>query len=216
MSLPITLTNATTGQKIAKVGQGFLHGVVLNKTLAAALKLYDAVDGSDTNNLIATIASGAVVGASFRYYGTLTKGLVIYPGDAVQASTTLTSDATEVSDGDTVTIDTVTYRFKNTPSQAYDVKRSGTADTTLGNLIKAINASGLGDGSDYYAGTLVHPSVTAGTSITSHHFTITARNFGTAGNSIATTKSAAHLSFTGSTLASGANGTAYDVTVSVE
>lgn len=49
---------------------------------------------------------------------------------AARAVTTLTSDNTDVADGDTVTIGSTVYRFKDTMTQAYDVKRNGgTADT---------------------------------------------------------------------------------------
>lgn len=127
---------------------------------------------------------------------------------AARAVTTLTSDNTEPADGATITIGTTVYRFKNTPAQAYDVKRSGVdADTDLANLIKAINASGVGNGTDYYAGTLEHPDVVASTTITSHAFVITAKKFGTAGNSIATTQAGtSHCTFTSTVMASGAAG----------
>lgn len=122
----------------------------------------------------------------------------------VRASQTLTSDNTAVADGDTVTIGSTVYRYKNTIAQAYDVHRTGTVDTDLGNLIKAINGTGT-VGTDYFAGTAVHPTVFAGTTITSHAFTVYAKAFGTAGNSIATTETSAHLSWGSTTLASGAD-----------
>lgn len=119
----------------------------------------------------------------------------------VKATAILTSTNTEVTDGDTVTIGTGanerTYRFKDTPAQAYDVKRDGTtADTTLGNLVKAVNASGVGDGSDYYADTLAHPSVTAG-EVADHAITFTAISYGVDGNAIAKSLSAAQLDWDG-------------------
>lgn len=127
---------------------------------------------------------------------------------AARAVTTLTSDNTEPADGATVTIGTTVYRFKNTPAQAYDVKRGGvSADADIGNLIKAINASGVGDGSDYFAGTLEHPDVVASTTITSHAFVISAKKFGAAGNAIATTQAGtSHFTFTSTVMASGADG----------
>lgn len=124
-----------------------------------------------------------------------------------RASLVLTSDNTEVTDGDTVTIGTTVYRFKNTPAQAYDVKRDGTtADTTLGNLVKAINGTGT-PGTEYFAGTIAHPDVTA-SAVTAHATTVTAKQPGTAGNAIATAETSSHLSWAGgaATLASGATG----------
>jgi len=112
------------------------------------------------------------------------------------ASAILTSDNTEVTDGDTVTIGTTVYRFKDTMAQAYDVQRHGTtADTTMGNLIKAINASGT-PGSEYYAGTLINPDVTAGT-LAAHAFTVTAKVPGQPGNLIAKAESSTHLDWDG-------------------
>lgn len=112
------------------------------------------------------------------------------------ASKVLTSDNTEVVDGDTVTIGTTVYRFKDTMSQAYDVKRNGTtADTTMGNLIKAINATGT-PGTEYFAGTLIHPTVSAG-ALAAHAFTATAKTVGTGGNSIAIAEASIHLSWAG-------------------
>lgn len=130
---------------------------------------------------------------------------------AVAASGTLTSDNTELTDGDTVTIGSTVYRFKDTMAQAYDVKRNGTtADTTLGNLVKAINASGT-PGTEYFAGTNAHPTVSAA-AVASHHTVVTATTAGAAGNTIATTETSSHLSWGATTLASGADATETDPT----
>lgn len=130
------------------------------------------------------------------------------PVNAVAATKVLTSTGTEVADGDTVTIGTTVYRFKSTMGAAYDVKRDGTtADTTMGNLIKAINASGT-PGTHYYAGTLIHPSVSAG-ELTNHAFTATAKVKGIAGNLIAIAETSDQLSWAGgaTTLSGGIDGT---------
>ena len=116
------------------------------------------------------------------------------PVNAVAASKALTTDNTELTDGDTVTIGTTVYRFKDTMAAAYDVKRHGTtADTTMENLIKAINATGTA-GVEYFAGTLIHPTVSAGT-LAAHAFTATAKTKGVAGNSIAIAEASTHLSW---------------------
>ena len=207
---------ANSGQSIVKSGSFMLTGVELTKLPTVSLAFYDASNPNNLGTAIAHLFLADVTG-SYPFKARLLNGLTIINGDAVQGSTVLTSNNTEVADGDTVTIDTVTYRFKNTPAQAYDVKRNGTtADTTLANLIKAINASGVGDGSDYFAGTLKHPTVFAGTTITAHHFPITSWAYGVAANSIATTHVGATLSFTGATLASGAEGGAYELTVNLQ
>lgn len=123
------------------------------------------------------------------------------------AISTLTSDNTELADGDTITIGLKVYRFKDTPSQIYDVKRDGTtADTTLGNFVKIINGTGT-PGTEYFAGTPIpNHQVTAG-AVTSHATAITSRDTNV-GSDLATTTTAAHLSWTGSTLNAGTAGVA--------
>lgn len=114
---------------------------------------------------------------------------------------TLTSDNTELADGDTVTINLRVYRFKDTPAQINDIKRDGTtADTTLGNLVKAINGTGT-PGTEYFTGTTVNAHVSAG-AVGSHATIITSRDVGVNGD-IATTTTATHLSWTGATLKAG-------------
>lgn len=116
-------------------------------------------------------------------------------------ASTLTSDNTELADGDTVTINNRVYRFKDTPSQINDIKRDGTtADTTLGNLVKAINGQGT-PGTEYYLGTPVNSHVTAA-AVSSHATVITSRDTNANGD-IPTTTTASHLSWTGTTLKAG-------------
>jgi hypothetical protein len=120
------------------------------------------------------------------------------------ATGTLTgSGSTNVSDGDTVTIGSIVYRFKTVMAQAYDVQigGSGNSDTSLLNLIKAINLSGS-YGTNYYAGTLANPSVTAATSVTSHAFAVTAIQAGIYGQ-VTTTDTSAVLSWGATTLTGG-------------
>ncbi len=82
---------------------------------------------------------------------------------AIRAYGTITISV-QTSDGDTVTVGGATlgktYRFKNTPAQAYDVQIGSDAEETLTNLFEAINASGT-EGVEYYAGTLANPIATA-------------------------------------------------------
>lgn len=133
-----------------------------------------------------------------------TASITVFDGTelAVAAVGTLTSDATNVSDGDTVTIDTIVYRFKTTPVAAYDVKIGADAATSLANLKKAINSTGNA-GTEYFAGTLQHPTV-IGTTLTSTTLVVQAKVWGVNGNAIATTETSSHLSFGAATLASGA------------
>lgn len=105
--------------------------------------------------------------------------------DKLRATGVLTSNQTNVSDNDTVKIGAITYRFKNTMAQAYDVKIGANAAATLANLVLAINGTGTA-GTNYFAGTVAHTLVTAG-DVSSHTVTITAVNIGYAANSTATT-----------------------------
>jgi hypothetical protein len=69
------------------------------------------------------------------------------------------------SDGDTITIGLTgflqVYRFKNTTAAINDVKIGADATATALNLQKAIMANGVGDGTDYHAGTTVNAYATA-------------------------------------------------------
>ncbi len=113
----------------------------------------------------------------------------------------LTSNGTNPADGDTVTIGSTVYRFKNTMAAAYDIQRGATAALTLASLAEGIAAGG-GVGTDYYTGTLAHPSVTVGTP-TATVLTITAALTGDAGNLIATTETSANLSWGAVTMEGG-------------
>ncbi len=149
-----------------------------------------------------TIGTNPIEGATVSIGGVTYKFRADALGAGVAASKVLTSDNIEVTDGDTVTIGTTVYRFKDTMTQAYDVKRHGTvADTTMENLIKAINATGTA-GVEYFAGTLIHPDVSAGAlALAAHAFTATAKAVGFAGNSIAIAEASTHLSWAGGAVA---------------
>lgn len=117
------------------------------------------------------------------------------------AESVVTSDTTNVSDAETLTIGSTVYRFKDTMLAAYDVQIGGTAAITLDNLKAAINASGT-PGTEYYAGTLAHPTVVATTNDDTTQKVI-ARVPGTAANTAATTTTASHLSWADTTLGGG-------------
>lgn len=125
------------------------------------------------------------------------------------ASTTLTSDATNVADGATVTIDTTTYTFKtaltNSGNTPYEILIGADAAHSLDNLKAAVNNTGTA-GTTYGAGTLAHKSVVATTNTDTTQL-IQAIVSGTAANSIVTTAVSAHLSWAGATMNSGTPGT---------
>lgn len=130
------------------------------------------------------------------------KTLTINTVTLAQATGTLTSNNTNVSDGDTVTVGGTTYTFKTTltPS-AGQVLIGANADASLLNLIRAINHSGT-PGTDYECAA-ANTQVTAATSVTAHAFAVTAIVRGIAGNAIATTDTAATLSWGAATLSGG-------------
>lgn len=183
-------------------GSDIADGSISNAKLANPLTLAGVSLFVDTAPVNAVAASKLLtIGTNPIESATVTIGAVPYKfrvaiGAGAASSKVLTSDNTELTDGDTVTIGSTVYRFKDTMTQAYDVKRDGTtADTTLGNLIKAINATGT-EGVEYFAGTLIHPTVSAGT-LSAHAFTASAKTFGFAGNSIAIAENSSHLSWAG-------------------
>lgn len=138
---------------------------------------------------------------------------VMYNG-GVQATGTYTSTNAIPVNNSTVTIAdpttgvTEVYTFvTGTPTNQGDVKALTDGDTSLLNLIRAINHSGT-PGTDYVK-TAASKLVTAATSITSHGFAVTAIRPGTAGNNIATTSSTSpdsHATWGATTLGSGTSG----------
>ncbi len=125
------------------------------------------------------------------------------------ATGTLTgSGSTNVSDGDTVTIGATVYRFKTVMAQVNDIQiaGSGNSDTSLNNLIDAINGTGTA-GTNWFAGTVANTQVTAG-ALAAHAFAVTAIVKGLAANTIATTKSSAVLSWGATTLTGGTDAAA--------
>lgn len=157
------------------------------------------IDGDDVADWAAFGEASYVTGSTNLPLTTPLVSLTFLAG--VQATGTLTSNNTNVTAGDTVTVDDKTYTFVAVPAEEGDVDIGSDADGSLLNLIRAINHSGTPD-TDYVCA-LPHPTVTAAASVTSHAFAITARVPGTAGNAIAITKSAATLFWGGTTLASG-------------
>lgn len=141
---------------------------------------------------VATVAGDGMLAGNFS------DGVA--PG--VQAVSTLTNSAGAISDGETVTIG-ATYRFKTILAAAFDVKLApaGEPIETLANFVKAINLTGT-PGIEYHVDTIIHPDVSAvvGEGITSD---ITAKKYGTAANSIATTETMANGSWTAGVMAGG-------------
>jgi len=132
----------------------------------------------------------------------------------VQAFSTITSDATAPSDGDTVTIDSTTYTYKTAltiPNVANQVLIGVSAAVALDNLKSAINLTDT-TGTAYSSNTLIHPTVTATTNADTTQIVV-AKVPGTAGNSIGTSETSSHLSWTSTVLAAGAAAVANEVLI---
>jgi uncharacterized protein (TIGR02217 family) len=126
------------------------------------------------------------------------------------AARTLTSDTTNVADGDTVTIGGKVYTFQNSLTN-FDghVLIAGSAAASLTNLFHAINRSGGVIGTDYATATVAHTTVTA-TNPTATTLIATAKVSGTSGNAITVTTASGgtpHLAWASGTLVGGTNGT---------
>ena len=105
--------------------------------------------------------------------------------DGVAYAGTLTI-AEPVTDGDQFTIDTQEYTLIDTPAAAYDIAIGADEAATKVNIVAAINASGT-PGVEYFAGTLIHPTVGAAAFV-GDDCVLTAKSTGAAGDLIATTE----------------------------
>jgi hypothetical protein len=131
--------------------------------------------------------------ATYDDLGRATHGL---PDVGPSFTTTVSSDGTNPSNGDTITIGNITYRFEGTLALANDVKIGASSDATLDNLALAVNGSGVA-GTNYFAGTQQPKNITAaaraGTGATGKvTFTASATNYTAAYPS---TETSSHLSF---------------------
>ena len=209
-----TLDANDDGAAVAAAGSIVVVAYLKAILTAATQKLTLTGAITPASHAVSTLTSDTTAPAELS---TVTIGSITYRfTDAITraARNTLTTDNTEVSDGQTVTIGAVTYRFKDTMAAINDIQIGIDADTTLGNLVAAINAD-AGEGTKFYTGTVVHPTVSAG-AVGSHATLITAKTAGAAGNSIVSTTTATHLTWTtASTLAGGHNDTAYDVLIGI-
>lgn len=134
------------------------------------------------------------------------------------ATNVLTSDNTNPSADDTVTIGSQVYTFVDALTEdgenPGEVVIGEDADTTLANLIAAINGA-AGGGTLYDSSTQAQADITAGT-VADHAFTVTAKVAGSAANDIATTEDSAHLAWGGSTLSGGIGGPIKQLTLDDE
>ncbi len=119
----------------------------------------------------------------------------------IYAMTVLTSNATNPSNLETVTLGSTVYTFKSVLVSAFDVLIGANAAATLDNLKSAVNAT-AGEGTTYGTGTTIHPTVEA-TNNTDTTQAFVAKSSGAAGATIASTETSATLSFSAATLGLG-------------
>lgn len=121
------------------------------------------------------------------------------------ASALITSNNTNVSNNDTVTVNGQVYTFVTTlTGAANQVLIGATADASLVNLASAINNVFSAQGVAYSTGTVKNASVVSGTENSANHtLTLTAITPGLGGNAITLAKSAATLTISGATFSGG-------------
>ncbi len=126
------------------------------------------------------------------------------PTDGVHATNTLNLTGLPLNT-ETVVIDSKTYTWQDTLTDVDGNVHIGTdAAACIVNLVNAIKL-GPGAGTDYATAMTLHPSV-FGEDIAGDNMLATAKDAGTAGNSIATTETLTNGSWTGgATLLNGAN-----------
>lgn len=143
-----------------------------------------------------------VISDEWNKMETVAEALVAGTAAAVAAQGKLTATANPL-DTETVVIGGVTYLLQSAlTAGAGHVKIGADLATTLGNLAKAINLNGV-SGTDYGAGTVIHPTVSAVAHPVS--LVVTAKTGGVAGNALATTETVTGASWGGATLAGGAD-----------
>ena len=191
--------NTATGG-LVKTGFGKVYGLFCSASTSLVVEIIDGLTDNDDEADAATgtlTSAGSMVPAKHAA-STITSTGAATPG--VYAESVVT--ASTIIDGDTLTINATVYRFKTTPAQAFDVALGANDAAALDNLKLAINATGVGDGSDYFAGTTVNPDVIA-TDNTDTTQKVVARVIGTAANGYATTSTGGTLTWADTTLGGG-------------
>lgn len=143
-----------------------------------------------------------------RLCGAAISGQGTTPAVAATGTVTFTENP---SDGDTLQIGSVTYKFMTTPAAANDVAIKVTVYETAQNLADVIN----GDSGEAYAGT-TSPSLDVSAEVEAGVMTLTARKAGTAGNSLALVQTGDFANVSGATLSGGVNSSTSSVTDTVQ
>lgn len=188
---PVTRGTGYTSDPTVGIG-GDGSGAAAHVVRSFVIASY-AVTAQGSGYLVATVEVGAPTGQLGRQ---ATAHAVI------RAYQTLTSNNTNVVDGDQVVIGGKTYTFKTvlTPTEG-EVLIGADADASLLNLINAINHTGV-SGTDYSCA-VANADVSAAVAVTAHAFKVSSRVTGPASVSIVTTTTSANLTWGGATLTGG-------------
>lgn len=143
-----------------------------------------------------------------RLCGAAISGRGTTPAVAATGTVTFTENP---SDGDTLQIGSVTYKFRTSPAAVNDVAIKGTVYETAQNLADVIN----GDSGKAYAGT-TSPSLDVPAEVEAGVMTLTARTAGTAGNSLVLVQTGDFANVSGATLSGGVNSSTSSVTDTVQ
>ncbi len=147
----------------------------------------------DTSNLGISQANVLTTGRRYK--------AILNIQDAYAGTVLTVVNSANPSNGDTITIGSTVYTYKNTLASAYDILIGATPAATLDNTKSAINAT-AGEGTTYGTGTLAHPTVEA-TANADTYQVIVAKTIGDAALTIATTETSANLTFSSTTLGFG-------------
>lgn len=183
--------NATAGE-----GTTYSTGTVAHPSVVATdntdttQKVISTTIGTGDNSLATTESSAQLSWADTTLGG----------GTGSSVAGVATADATFVIDDQTYYFTTILSE-DHTTAVANEILWVTNDATALDNMKSAINGSGT-EGTDYSTGTNAHPTVTATTN-TNTTQVVKARVFGTPGNTIATTETAAGASWGGATLSGG-------------
>lgn len=184
------------------------NAIVSTETITNATFAAGTFQGGVSNVIAATAATGTLTFTDQAIATqTATIGTKVYTYRAsvvdVAASGTLTFSG-NAANNNTVVIDGKTYTFKTTLTDVDGyVKIGEDAAESIENLVAAIKKDPAFSSFKYAASTVVHPTVDY-TSSDATTLVVTAKEAGTDGNSITTSKTGANLSWGGATLAGGA------------
>ncbi len=167
---------------------------------------YDRVITKPVQGTLSVWVSGVLQTEGTNYTANYASGVITFLDaiDAIAASNTLTY-ASNVEDGDTVTIDGQTYTYVTAvPASPDEVRVAYSTAASIAYLQEAINNGATGIVAPVGLGTVAHTQVTAVANPTT--LVATAIATGTGGNSIATTETILTASWGASTLTGGSIG----------